>query len=168
MAQYTNENIVSITTKRTFPELQTTLTGTNTVAANVKFITGTGTTYLSQIGGDGGVGQPATPSALGWLIDLTNSEIRRIDSVVDNTHVVLETGFTNAQVGTTLYYHPISKYQQMGFLCSAGGGSINSVVLPANGFMNFGSDLDSKYSVAPVIVDGSGGTIIAEAVAAGR
>lgn len=156
----TNDQYLTITTKRTIPDAETALTGQWTATAASKTLVGTASLALTEIGGDAGIGNPTTLTQIGaWLLDKTNNELRRISDVVSNTIVVLESGFTNAQVATTLYYVPQSKAAQIGIACAAGGGLVNNEALPVNGFVNYGSDQGTDYFINPLLVDGSSGTL---------
>lgn len=163
----TNDQIISIATKRVIPDNYTTLTGTITASAGSRFVTGTGTLFLTEIGGDRGVGNPSKP-AEGWLVDLTGNELRRIQDVIDNTHLVLESGFTGALAGAACNYVIGSRTKFMGVACSAGGGTLNTIALPAAFSANYGNEADSNYTVDPMIADGTGGTIIVTLQYAGR
>jgi len=159
MATYkTNDQLITVTTKRTVPDIQQTLTGTFTAASGSKYILGTGSLLFSEVGGDQGVGYPST-AVTGWLLDLTNSEFRKIVDVLSNTECVIQSAFSNAQSGATLYYVPESKATALGIACVPGGGIVNGTTLPAGFFNNYGSDQDTGYSCDPLLIDGSGGAI---------
>ena len=156
----TNDQYLTITTERTIPDIDVALTGTWAAAALGKTLVGTGTLALTEIGGDAGLGAASSMTQIGaWILDKTNNELREIADVVSNTIVVLKSGFTNAQVGTTLYYVPQSHASALGIACAAGGGKVNNETLPVNGFVNFGSDQGSDYFCNPVLVDGSSGEL---------
>tara|TARA_R110000803_G_scaffold113886_5_gene182336 strand:+ start:977 stop:1453 length:477 start_codon:yes stop_codon:yes gene_type:complete len=75
----------------------TNATGTFTAGAGNKILTGSGTSFNSEL------------QSGGWLVDLTNEEVRQIEFVNSDTEVQLYTGFASAQAATTLGYISRSK-----------------------------------------------------------
>ena len=71
-------------------------TGTITAGAGNKIVTGSGTSFTTELQGGG------------WLVDLTNEEVRQIEFVNSDTEVQLYSGFTNALAGADLDYIPRS------------------------------------------------------------
>ena len=67
-----------------------TKTGTITTIANNRVVVGSSTLFNTEVfSGD-------------WLVDLTNGEVRQVESINSNTELLLKTGFTNALSGVAV------------------------------------------------------------------
>jgi hypothetical protein len=155
---YGNTKVLSITTKTTIPEPYQTLTGTMTSVGRI--VTGTGTTFTTEIGGgDSTIGLP-TIVAGGWLFSISNMEVRQIKDVVSNTQIILEQGFTADVSGVAVLYVPDSRVMQMSWVATAAGAIVDGVTLVQNEGSGVGfTASDNARILAPVVVDGSGGTL---------
>jgi len=69
-----------------------TKSGTMSVDAGKKVVTGSSTLFNTELG----VG--------GWLVDTTNYEVRKVISINSVTELVLESGFTNALSGVAVKF----------------------------------------------------------------
>lgn len=169
MSYPTNDQFITVTTKRTIPDQQTALTGTVSAVAGAVTVVGVGTIFQTEIGS--GISQVQAPSKVaqnGFLVDLTNSELRRVSQVIDDTTLLLESGFTNALAGATIYYVPSSKAKFMGITCNTATVTVNGATLPAGQSINYGNENDSTYVVDPLLVDASGGSASVTIQYAGR
>ncbi len=157
---YANTKLSAYTTIDTAPNRYQTLTGT--VVSSGVFVVGTGTLFLTEIGGDQGVGFPSTSSYIdSWLFNGTN-EVRRIVGVVDNTHLVLEAAFTVNLAGGagSVKWIPASRTMQMSWICIAGGGIVDGVTLGANegGGSGYTASTPNR-TVDEIVIDGRAGTV---------
>ncbi len=83
MSNSKNSTFLKITDHRTVP-FNSTKTGTFSAAAGSVWVVGTATLFTEEL------------QVGGWLVDLTNDEIRKIAGIGNNTSLNLVSGFTNA------------------------------------------------------------------------
>jgi len=146
----TNNLVQSTTTLTTIPA-PTTQTGTFSVLTGSKDVTGTSTKFLTEVKqGD-------------WLIDYTNFEVRKVESVKTDTALELVSGFSNDQSGIAVKTCPSSRVVRIQ-LVSAAGGKLNNVTMPTSIPVELDkSSRETMHSpidyIDPVFVDGTGGAI---------
>lgn len=145
----------------TMPDKFQLLTGTLTTSG--KFVTGVGSLFLSEIGGDAGVGAATIVGGdlnNGWLFD-GSGEVRRITGVTDNTHLVLEAGFTlDIVAGRIIKYVKPSRSKQMSYVVISGTVIVDGVSMTSAEGSGWGDTAHGNtYTVDPVIVDTSAGIL---------
>lgn len=131
-------------TADTCPVLSTTLTGTVTAPALSKSIVGTGTLFLTELP----LNQP-----YGFMVDLTNKEVRRITDVDDNTHLWLEAGFTNALSADAFIVCPVSGAQRIDIQGESGTGAVDGVPMPSNDTITYQSSEHGIGYQRPLVVE---------------
>jgi hypothetical protein len=153
---YSNTHVSSYTTVDTAPNRYQTITGTITSVG--RYVTGTGTLFLSEIGGDAGVGHPTIDNK-GYIFNGT-TEVREIQEIIDDTHLVLCEAFTVDLAGAAVKYVPESRTMQMSWVCISAGGKVDNVTLAANEGSGSGytASVPSR-NIQPIVIDGSGGQI---------
>lgn len=159
---YNNDRTVAYSGDvNTMPDKFTLLTGTMTTSG--KFVTGVGSLFLTEIGGDGGVGQPTLVGGdlnNGWLFD-GSGEVRRITGVTDNTHLTIETGFTlDIVAGRVIRYVKPSRTKQMSYVVISGTVIVDGVSMSTGEGSGWGDTAHGNtYTVDPVVVDSSAGVL---------
>ena len=148
VVNYTNTlNEVISNSKDTYP-LSSALTGTFNITSGSTQGNATGGALLSEA------------KVGGWLYDKTNSEIRRITSISDNNTFTIDHAFSNAQVGTTLYFTPDESLVEISIAFVPSNGIVNNKALVANLGFSWGKSSRSTSGdrdfVDPIIVDATG------------
>lgn len=147
--QYKDDRIFSISgAVDTAPDRKTALTGTLTSSG--KFVTGTGTLFLSEIGGDGGVGQSAKDFNA-WLFNGTN-EVRRITAIANDTHLTIEEGFTVDLAGASAYVILVTGAVMVSIL-AVGAITVDGVALADTVSATYGYSAPAPFTLDPLIVD---------------
>ncbi len=129
---------------------------TGTISTNGLYITGVGTKFKTELQrGD-------------WITDITNNEVRRVDSVLNDLAAVLTKAFTvDIIAGTTPNTIPNSQLdvKQISYAIdgSLTNGKIDGVTLTAGSGETFGKTGNSVRDVYgfvdPVVADATGTTI---------
>ncbi len=150
---YKNSNILSITTDTTLPTYIT-KTGTLSVTANTKEITGVGTLFTTETK----VGD--------WIIDLTNHEMRKITAIGTNLACTVDNNFSNTLSGATVKIIPSSRVVSILFNCASGSAVIEGITIPvATTIVWDKSSRETQHSpidfVDPVFINGTSGTVTA-------
>ena len=153
MANYKNTIYQVITGKQTLP---LNVAGTGTISTDGKKVTGSGTAFKTEMP----VGS--------WLVDLTQDEIRKVISVDSDTEAYIDVAFTSDLVGVAADYIQAknAKSQAISVSIKSGlaDGELDGDVLPNGANITFSKDSDAnssgKYLVDPIIVDGTGTTIL--------
>lgn len=143
----------------TAPDKFTTLTGTMTV--NGIFVLGAGSLFLTEIDGIlSPVGQPSKVEQDGWLFNGVD-EVRQIEEVIDNTHLVLKSPFTlNIVAGRTIRYVRPSRTKQMSFVLISGTVMVDNVALAVGEGSGWGDTAPRNIrTIEPIVVDSSGGVV---------
>lgn len=109
----------------TCPILSTALTGTVSAGAGSRFIVGSGTLFLSEISNEN-LGQSS--KQLGCLVNLSDYEIREIESIHSDTNLTLKRGFTAAQSGDTVRWCPTTKAARIQIIGASA--KVNNVAVP--------------------------------------
>lgn len=154
---YTNDRLIAYSGDiNTAPDKFTTLTGSMTT--NGVFVTGAGTLFLTEIGGDAGVGQPTKSAAGGWIFNGTD-EVRQITAVVDNTHLTINKAFTvDIVAGRVVKYVAPSRSKQMSFVTISGTVLVDGVTMASSEGSGWGDTTNTNMrTVDPVIIDSSAG-----------
>lgn len=135
MAQFT------LTSTDTVPR-SSSVTGTVTTHANSKTITGSGTSFLTEVMG----GQ--------WLYDSSNGQLRQVDYIVSDTELVLKSAFATPLSGATIKLVDGGSRQ---ISVAAIGGDItmkdslgNSSTIKEN--ISLTPEADQRKAVNPIIV----------------
>lgn len=154
--QYTNDQTDLYTTIDTAPDRYITKTGS--ISSTGMIVTGIGTLFTTEIGGGSNqVGLPTLISGeFGYLFNGTD-EVRKIKSVVSDTLLVLENGFTSNLIASLVKFVPQPKAIQTSYLNQTAGNTVNGVAIPANGFSGFGFTSPTEFVVDPIIINGSTG-----------
>lgn len=165
MSNYTNSRVGFVENEiNTFPDSYQTLAGT--ISSVGVFVTGTGTAFLTQIGGESELENPNLVLGRGWLlsIDTADLELRRIVDVMDDTHLVLEQAFTTNLAADAVLYVPPSRAMYIKINLPAGD-SVNDIenVMGRTIVMEFGSKSEANVCADPVIIDATGSYVVATA-----
>lgn len=156
MAHIKNDTRYLITNTKQSVPLSSNMTGT--IATSGLYIVGVGTKFRTQDELQRG----------GWLVDLTQNTIRKIDSVLDDTHAVLEKAFPiDITAGTTPNVIANSQLdiKKLSYYIDAGltDGAVDGVVLNAGTVETFEKTGDVTRDVFgfvdPIVADAAG-TII--------
>lgn len=132
-------------------------TKTGTILTSGVYVTGSNTLFTTEIFGDSGIGSPTKVTG-GYLFNGTN-EVRRIVAVNDDTHLVLDAGFT-VNFGGNVLFVPESHTMQLSWVCRATGGKVDGVSLVVNEFGGWGYEASvPSRTISPIIIDGSSGQI---------
>lgn len=146
--------VITVTTKTTLPA-PVTLTGT--ITSSGLAITGTGTLFLTEL-----CFLEQTNLKVKYLWDSTNTEMREIATVVDDTHLTLKVAFSNVISGQALKVpDPAIQYREIS-LAPAGAGckvcTANKATVTMNPdvMMEFGNDGGLQ---PPLALDGTASAI---------
>ncbi len=136
----------------TAPDKYTTLTGTLSSVGRV--VTGTGTLFMTEIGGGlSEIGSPTTVKTGGWIFNGT-SEVVQIKDVIDNTHLVLDEAFTVDVTGVAVKFVKPSRVMQMSLMSIDAGGIVNGQTLGEGEFTGWGMTASQNARTCdPVVID---------------
>jgi len=135
MAQFT------LTATDTVPR-SSSVTGTVTSYANSKTVTGSGTSFLTEVMGGN------------WLYDTSGNQIKQVDYVVSDTELVLKSAFATPLSGATV---KLTRGDMRQISIAASGGDItivdgqdNTSTIKDNSSLT--PEMDIKRKVDPIIV----------------
>lgn len=153
MSNFKNDNFYQITNTKQSVPVSGTITGTIKTVGTA--VVGVGTFFISKAELRRGF----------WIVDLTNNEVRKIDTVLSNTMAYLEEAFTNDfSPGTTAQVIPKKslniKMISVGINPLYGNGAIDGATFISGDTVTFGKDGNSRRGVFdfvdPIIIDATG------------
>jgi hypothetical protein len=152
MANYKNTEYSVVTGNQTLP---ISATGTGTVTTDGKSVIGVGTKFITEM------------PAGSWLVDLANTEIRRITSVESDTVAYFTNPFTVglSADAISVIHERLTNVVAISVKAVGGAILIDGSSLPDGEAMTFSKDSrdDSGQNdfVDPIIVDANGNSILA-------
>ncbi len=150
---YKNDNFYQITDDKQTVPLSVDVTGT--ISTTGLYITGVGTKFMTNSELKRGF----------WVTDLTNNEIRKVDSVLDDTTATLENAFTTDIVaGTTpnVIFATSLNIKKLSVAINPvlTNGAVDGTPLVAGSTLSFGKeskDNTNAFSyIDPIIADATG------------
>ncbi len=136
--------------------------GTGTVTSVGRIVTGTGTLFLTEIGGNslyGGLGNPSTAVQGAWLFNNSN-EVRQIKEVISDTQLILEQAFTVDLSGASVKIVQPSRTKQFSFVLISGTVVVDGVTLATSEMSGFGDTAaNNRYTLDPIVIDTTSGVL---------
>lgn len=161
---YNNDKVVSYSgTIDTAPDKSISPGGT--ISTSGQMVYGTGTTFLSSLGGTSlynGVGNPSTATPHRYIFVPSFGEVRKVKDVISDTQCVLESSFTgNIIAPVTFQYVVESRTKQMSFLVTSGTVSVDNVSWAADTFSGWDNTEPINFNtVDPVVIDATSGALV--------
>ncbi len=139
------------TGKNTLPEsgspFRSTITGTVDQGAGETRVTGTSTLFTQEL------------RAGGYLYSDDLNEIRKIESIIDDTNLILKVAFGSALVAKSLDTFDVPSIREASLLnIGPGNAVLQGQVWPPNVKVNV--TIDGDKPVQPIDFDGAGNTIV--------
>lgn len=165
-ATYSNDQLVNYAGDiNTAPDKFTLGTGTFTTSGVMVY--GTGTTFLTDFGGNSlynGLGNPSTVNPHPYLFapDFGGGEVRKVKEVISDTQMILETQFTGGSIlaATPVRYVPESRTKQMSILEVSGTVVVNGITLSNNEFTGWGTTQAINFDTTePIVIDSTSGVL---------
>lgn len=137
----------------TAPDKYQTLTGVLTTSGTL--VTGSGTLFMTEIGGGlSQIGSPTTVNNGGWIFNGSN-EVAQIKDVVNNTTLVLVQAFTSdITITQTVKFVKPSRCNQMSFVSLGDGAVVNGQTVNENQFTGWGYTASQNARTCdPIVID---------------
>lgn len=152
---YKNNVVDVYTDLNTLPRYST---KTGKMSSSGVFVTGENSLFLSEIGGDAGLGNASKQLGNQFLFNGLN-EVRRITAVVDNTHLTIDKAFSGDMSNASVRVIAAPKAMRVTAV-TASGGKVDNLALVPNVPAEFGTQGDNApVHPMPLIIDGTGGTV---------
>lgn len=158
---YNNDKIIAYASEiDTAPNRYT--AGTGTVSSVGRIVTGTGTLFLTEIGGNSlynGIGNPSTVVEGAYLFNGTD-EVRRIKEVISDTQLILEAAFTANLSGSSVKIVAESRTKQFSFVLISGTVIVDGVTLATSEMSGFGDTAaNNTYTLDPIVINATSGVL---------
>lgn len=120
------------------------------VSSSEKYVTGTGTSFLTEIADADINGNPRTTD-YGYLYD-GNTQLIKIAGVIDDEHLTLNLEPNPVLNSATCVVIKSPGFKQISFIGGTGGGHINGVLLPEDAEITFYQDYNGQM-LEPMIAE---------------